>query len=95
MWLRLIAMVPHALSRQTMITKGKPSVAPRDTHSLSPADALLTAREFADGLRISMTTFRRTTKSGGIPAPIAVSPGCRRWPASDLRSMLEAQRKRR
>jgi predicted DNA-binding transcriptional regulator AlpA len=78
-----------------MNTKGKPSVAPSGLYQLSPTDALLTAREFADGLRISMTTFRRTAKAGGIPAPIAVSPGCRRWPASDLRSMLEAQRKQR
>jgi predicted site-specific integrase-resolvase len=78
-----------------MNIKGKPSVAPSDLHHLSPADVLLTAREFAEGLRISMTTFRRTAKAGGIPAPIVVSAGCRRWPASDLRSMLEAQRKRR
>ena len=78
-----------------MNTKGKLSVAPCDPSSLCYADTLLTAQEFAEGLRISMTTFRRAAKAGGIPAPIAVSPRCQRWPASDLRSMLEAQRMRR
>jgi predicted DNA-binding transcriptional regulator AlpA len=77
-----------------MNAKGTLRIAPmHNAPNLPAADALLTAREFADGLRISLSTFRRAAKVGGIPEPVNVSPRCQRWPASDLRSMLEAQRK--
>jgi predicted DNA-binding transcriptional regulator AlpA len=79
-----------------MNAKGTPRIAPmHNPPNLTAVDALLTAREFADGLRISISTFRRAAKVGGIPEPVSVSPRCQRWPASDLRSLLEAQRQRK
>jgi predicted DNA-binding transcriptional regulator AlpA len=58
-------------------------------------DPLLTAREGAAYLQISVPTFWRRVADGTIPRPVKLG-GLSRWPQSEITSVIEqakAQRK--
>lgn len=52
------------------------------------ADHLLTAKEVLAALNISDGTLRRGIASGRLPAAIDLTPGCKRWRASDIEAVM-------
>jgi len=51
---------------------------------------LLTAREVAELLRISVRHVWRLAGAGALPAPIALGPQTKRWRLKDLRKRVAA-----
>lgn len=65
-----------------------------ETHTLrtsmvTPADPLLTAREAAPILGVSVPTFWRRVADGTIPKPIKLG-ALSRWPQSEILQVIEA-----
>jgi predicted DNA-binding transcriptional regulator AlpA len=58
----------------------------------SPDDPLLTARESAAELSISLPAFWKAVADGRLPAPIYVLPRAPRWRRSELRGTVERHR---
>ena len=52
-------------------------------------DPLLTAREGADLLQVSVPTFWRWAAKGTLPKPVKLG-GMGRWPQSELLAVVEA-----
>ncbi|MDX0911862.1 helix-turn-helix transcriptional regulator [Sinorhizobium medicae] len=51
-------------------------------------DPLLTARESASVLRISIPTFWRRVADGTVPRPVKLG-GLSRWPRSEINAVIE------
>ena len=60
----------------------------------SPVDPLLTAREGAAVLQISIPTFWRRVADGTIPKPVKLD-GLSRWPKSEIIAVIETAKARR
>jgi len=50
---------------------------------------LLTARQVADLIGVDVRTVWRMAQTGGIPAPIRLSPRVVRWRLADLQAHLD------
>lgn len=57
-------------------------------------DRLLTAREVADSLRMSVPTLYRRMADGTLPKPVKLG-GLSRWPQSEILAALKAAGDRR
>jgi predicted DNA-binding transcriptional regulator AlpA len=57
-------------------------------------DPLLTAREGADLLQVSVPTFWRWAAKGTLPKPVKLG-GMSRWPQSELLAVVEAAKANR
>ena len=57
-------------------------------------DPLLTAREGADLLQVSVPTFWRWTANGTLPKPVKLG-GMSRWPRSELLAVVERAKAQR
>ena len=62
--------------------------------SLEITDALLTAREGAAELRISIPTFWRWVGNGTLPKAVKLG-GLSRWPQSELLAVIERAKAKR
>lgn len=51
---------------------------------------LVSARQAAALLGVSLRTLRAMDSAGKIPAPVRLSPGCVRWRVVELRAWTEA-----
>jgi len=63
-------------------------------NSVLPTDPLLTARESASHLQISVPTFWRRVADGTVPEPIKIG-GLSRWPRSEIRDVIEKAKSKR
>jgi predicted DNA-binding transcriptional regulator AlpA len=67
---------------------------PADDNQPTPAPAveplLLSARDVAALLGVSLRTVRAMDSSGRIPEPIRITRGCVRWKLSEVRSWINA-----
>lgn len=61
---------------------------------MSPTDPLLTARESASILGISLSSFWRRVGDGTVPRPVKLG-ALSRWPLSDLTAVIEAAKANR
>lgn len=77
---RVKMAVAETLPRRTSVRTG------------DPEDPLLTARQSADDLNISMAALWKGVADGRLPAPFYVLPRAPRWRRSELRAALEANR---
>ena len=57
-------------------------------------DPLLTVRESAEVLQISVPTFWRRVKDGTIPQPVKIG-SLSRWPQSEISTVVENAKERR
>lgn len=57
-------------------------------------DPLLTVREGASLLRISVPTYWRWVKNGTLPPPVKLG-GMSRWPQSEILAVVERAKSRR
>lgn len=57
-------------------------------------DPLLTAREGADLLQVSIPTFWRWAGKGTLPKPVKLG-GMSRWPQSELLAVVETAKQKR
>lgn len=64
------------------------------SNSLLPTDPLLTARESAAHLQISVPTFWRRVSDGTVPQPIKLG-GLSRWPRSEIQNVIEKAKSKR
>jgi predicted DNA-binding transcriptional regulator AlpA len=55
-----------------------------------PTDLLLTAKDVADCLSISVRSVRRWTALGKIPPPIKLPSRVRRWRASEIQKLIDS-----
>ena len=62
--------------------------------SAAPIDPLLTVRECAVFLQISVPTFWRRVADGTIPKPVKLG-GLSRWPQSEIIAVIEDAKARR
>lgn len=60
----------------------------------APIDPLLTVRESAAYLQISIPTFWRRVADGTIPKPVKLG-GLSRWPKSEIVAVIEDAKARR
>lgn len=61
---------------------------------MKPVDPLLTAREVANTLRISLPTLYRRIADKTLPAPVKLG-SLSRWPRSEILAALKAAQERR
>ena len=61
---------------------------------MTSTDPLLTAREGAIQLRISVPTFWRWVANGILPKPVKLG-GMSRWPQSELQAVVERAKAQR
>jgi len=57
-------------------------------------DRLLTVKESAEALTVSVPTFYRLLKKGRIPKPVHIG-NHPRWPQSDILGVIEAAKQQR
>lgn len=57
---------------------------------MDPNDKLLTAKEGAAVLSVSLATFWRHANNGTLPAPVAFG-GVRRWRLSEIMAFIAAK----
>lgn len=67
-------------------TKGQPTV-----HHDPPTEQMLTVKDVADCLSISVRTVWRWTSAGKIPSPIKLGFHAVRWRASDIQRLIDEQ----
>jgi predicted DNA-binding transcriptional regulator AlpA len=51
---------------------------------------LISARDLAVLLRLSLRSIRSMDVAGRLPEPLRLSPGCVRWKLSEIRAWLDA-----
>jgi predicted DNA-binding transcriptional regulator AlpA len=61
---------------------------------MEPTDPLLTAREGAKFLQVSVPTFWRRVADGTVPKPVKLG-ALSRWPRSEIVGVIEAAKARR
>lgn len=61
---------------------------------MTPTDPLLTARESAAFLRISVPTFWRRVADGTVSKPVKLG-GLSRWPQSEVADVIERAKAQR
>lgn len=57
-------------------------------------DTLLTAREVAQVLQVSIPTFWRRVADGTVPKPVKIG-ALSRWPRSEIMAVIEAAKAQR
>jgi predicted DNA-binding transcriptional regulator AlpA len=91
---------PRRAATKTCVSDGPPLIAGQSRSRSEPAktgisdDTLLTARQSADELNISLPAFWKGVADGRLPAPLYVLPRAPRWRRSDLHAALEGRRMR-
>jgi prophage regulatory protein len=58
-------------------------------------DRILRPRQLADRIGPSLATLWRLRRSGDLPEPIRLSPGCVGWRTSEIDAWLTARAERR
>ena len=86
----LAAQPRRSRRRPTMLITGSDD--PTAIKNGSVDDPLLTARQSADELNISLPGFWKGVAEGNLPAPVYVLPRAPRWRRSELRAVLETRR---
>ena len=61
---------------------------------MNPTDHLLTAREGAALLHVSIPTFWRRVADGTVPKPIKIG-ALSRWPRTEIEAVIERAKSRR
>lgn len=61
---------------------------------MNSTDTLLTAREVAAALQVSLPTFYRRIADGTVPKPLKIG-ALSRWPRSEILAAIEAAKARR
>jgi predicted DNA-binding transcriptional regulator AlpA len=91
---------PHKPATRIGISDDPPQLAGQvwspsvPTQSRISCDPLLTARQSADELNISLPAFWKGVADGRLPAPFYVLPRAPRWRQSELRVRLEGRQMR-
>jgi prophage regulatory protein len=50
-------------------------------------------REIAEAFGVSRNTVWRWVREGRLPEPVRISPGCTRWPQSDIDQLTQRKGK--